>query len=254
MNLLKKIPRRKRFRTVGRAICLVFAFIFAYWAAILMGKGRYLFAFFPSLVVFIASFAEFVLMDVLTEKCYPARTEKILEGLEERLPRIERKLSEELDSVKSLLKACDINKVSITLHLKVSIYSSADDHSEDAFVQIMDYRGGFGGGRWRVVPATKGVIGRCLRTRKTEFVNFTTDEEYDTLMVEEFGFTREEANQHTKRARSYWAQPVFSRNELVAVIYMFSTEPQVFPKALEISHLDQNLRHLADLLEVARVI
>lgn len=87
---ISKIPRRKRFRIVGRSICLVVGFIFAYWAAILIGKGSYSFAFFPSIVVFIASFAEFILMDVFTEKIYPARTEKILADLEEKIPKIKK--------------------------------------------------------------------------------------------------------------------------------------------------------------------
>lgn len=193
-------------------------------------------------------------MDVLTEKIYPARTEKILADLDEKTPKIERKLSDELDSARNALKGCDIDQVSITLHLKVSIYSTVDESSEDAFIQIIDYRGRFGGKRWRVVPATKGIIGRCLRTGKQEFVNFATEEEYDRRMVEEFSFTREEANKHTKRARSYWAHPVFSRDEQVGVIYLFSNELQVFPKAVEKPRLDQSAKHIANFLEVARVI
>ena len=254
MSLLSKVPRRKRFRIVGRSICLVVGFIFAYWAVILIGKGSYFFAFFPSIVVFIASFAEFILMDVFTEKIYPARTEKILADLEEKIPKIEKNLSDELDSARNALKGCNIDQVSITLHLKVSVYSTVDEGSEDAFIQIIDYRGRFGGKRWRTVNATKGIIGRCLRTGKTEIVNFASEEEYDRRMVEEFSFTREEANKHTKPARSYWAHPVFSRDELVGVIYLFSNELQVFPKAVKKLRLDQSAKHIANLLEVARVI
>ncbi len=104
------------------------------------------------------------------------------------------------------------------------------------------------------VNATKGIIGRCLRTGKTEIVNFASEEEYDRRMVEEFSFTREEANECTKPARSYWAHPVFSCDELVGVIYLFSNELQVFPKAVKKPHLDQSAKHIANLLEVARVI
>jgi hypothetical protein len=254
MRLLESVPRRRRFRILLRFGFLTGGFIAGFFVAVLTGEKLYGLAGIPAIIVFLASIGEFILADVITEKRYPAQTEKILTSMEDRIPGIERELTGVLDSVKSGLRGCDVRQVSATLHVKVSVYSPIDERPEDAFVQVLDYRGGFGGSRWRLTPCTKGVIGRCLRTCQPEFVNFSTVDEYNERMVKEFGFTPKEAQERTMSARSYWVHPVFMGNDLVAVIYLFSTEPQVFPRATDLNSLNQSARHIADVLHAARVI
>lgn len=254
MRLLESVPRRRRFRILLRFGFLTIGFIAGFFVAVLTGEKLYALAVIPAIIVFLVSIGEFILADVITEKRYPAQTEKILTSMEERIPRIERELVGVLDSVRRGLKGCDVGRVRATLHVKVSVYSPVDERQEDAFVQVLDYQGGFGGPRWRLTPCTKGVIGRCLRTGQPECVNFSTVDEYNQRMVKEFGFTQKEAQERTMSARSYWAHPVLMGTDLVAVIYLFSTEPQVFPRATDPGSLDQSATHVADVLHAARVI
>jgi GAF domain-containing protein len=122
-------------------------------------------------------------------------------------------------------------------------------------VQISEYtRAGLGGRRWRVLRETQGIVGRCARVGTMVCANFRTDSEYRKRMVYEFGFTRDEADRHTTAARSYLAFPVESSNDLVGVMYFFSTEPQVFPQAADKAVLDRNARVIAGLLRVSEIL
>jgi hypothetical protein len=253
-RLLGSVPRRRQFRILLRFGFLTVGFFAGFLVGVFMEEKLYGIAACIAAIVFLASVGEFVLADVITERRYPRQTEKILASMELRIPAIEKQLAEELDYIKNGLRGCDVREVSATLHVKVSVYSPVDERPEDAFVQVLDYQGGFGGPRWRLTPCTKGIIGRCLRTCQPEFVNFSTVEEYNDRMVREFGFTPKETKERTMSARSYWAHPVLMDSDLVAVIYLFSTEPQVFPKAADISNLNQSARHIASLLHAARVI
>ncbi|MGH9428923.1 MAG: GAF domain-containing protein, partial [Terriglobia bacterium] len=149
---------------------------------------------------------------------------------------------------------CDNSQVSGALHLIVELYTSPDDASEHALVQVTEYSGRLGGKRWRFTLSTKGVIGRCLRTQKPEWVNFGSLAEYEERMVTEFGFTPKEVQEHTQQARSYWAEPVVARGQMVGVMYLFSTELQVFPCAAEKSSLEGAAREIAAFLEGARLV
>jgi hypothetical protein len=254
MSVLEWVPRRRRFRILLRLVFLIVGIVAGFFIAVLMEEKYYVWAGIVAIAVFFASVGEFILADVITERRYPVQTEKILVSLERRIPAIEKELAEELSCIKNTLRGCDVREVSATLHLKVSVYSPIDERPEDAFVQVLNYQGGFGGSRWRITPCTKGVIGRCLRTCQPEFVNFSTVDEYNERMVKEFGFTPKEAKERTMSARSYWAHPVLMQNDLIAVIYLFSTEPQVFPQAADITSLNQSARHVSNLLHAAGVI
>ena len=71
-------------------------------------------------------------------------------------------------------------------------------------------------------------------------------------MVEQFGFSREEAERHTTAARSYMAVPIRSAGDVVGVMYFFSTEPQIFPHVASETMLDQNAAFIVGLLRPAR--
>ena len=152
------------------------------------------------------------------------------------------------------MKGCYKPNVNATIHLKVFYYSGSDDKVVSGLVQITDYYGQQKGGLWRVTGSYKGIIGRCLRTKKSEWVNFTSDNEYEERMVKEFGFTVEEMQSRTSSARSYWAQPIFKVNEVVGVLYLFTPEMQVFPRAANINTMESNAKDIAALLSTARII
>jgi GAF domain-containing protein len=86
------------------------------------------------------------------------------------------------------------------------------------------------------------------------YVNFSTPAEYKRRMIEEFGFTQAEAERHTTAARSYLAFPVFSSGNVIGVMYFFSTEPQVFPKAADEDVLERHASVVAGLLRAAEII
>ena len=73
-------------------------------------------------------------------------------------------------------------------------------------------------------------------------------------MVREFGYTRDEMLRHTMKARSYWAQPMFSGERFVGVIYLFSTEPQAFPLSVDLQSLSATAGNIVAILEVATII
>jgi hypothetical protein len=248
------IPQRKKFRLKLRAWFLCFGVIAAFLTSVLIDKGKYYWAILPASFVLLASLAEFVLADILTESLYPASTQTILQKLESNLRDTHDKILESIRKAITSLRACDITKVSGTFHLKAELYSYSGDESEPALVQVTDYGGMIGGGRWRFTSATKGIIGRCLRTGEPEWVNFGSTMEYEERMVREFGFSKGEIEKHTKQARSYWAQPVYSKGRLIGIIYLFSTELQVFPLAVEQGKLESKANEIAAYLEGARIV
>jgi hypothetical protein len=85
-------------------------------------------------------------------------------------------------------------------------------------------------------------------------VNFPTQEEYTRRMVEEFGFTQAEAASHTTAARSYLAVPVFNSHNLIGVMYFFSTETQVFPRAVDVDVVERHAESVASLLRASEII
>lgn len=73
-------------------------------------------------------------------------------------------------------------------------------------------------------------------------------------MVKEFGFSPDEVAKHTREARSYWAEPVYSQNRLVGVIYLFSTDVQVFPLAVDRTALQSSANEIAAYLKGAGIV
>jgi GAF domain-containing protein len=73
-------------------------------------------------------------------------------------------------------------------------------------------------------------------------------------MVQEWGFSQTEVDDHTKTARSYLAHPIVFETEIVGVLYSFSTEPQVFPHAARRQHLDDAADAITGLLRAAGIL
>jgi len=251
---IRELPARKRFRLILRAIFITVGVVGAFVTSALLENKAFTWAIVPASFVLLASMAEFVLADVLTERRYPASTEGLLQRLEANLRGVHDPLLDSISGAIQSLRACDIRRVSGTFHLKVELYSQDGDEAEPALVQVTDYSGRLGGKRWRFTSATKGVVGRCLRTGCPEWVNFASSSEYEHCMVREFGFSPSEVATHTRDARSYWAQPVFSRSQLVGVMYLFSTEIQVFPHAADPAILEAAARQIAACLESAGIV
>ena len=248
------VPRRMRFRLTLRASCVGSGIIAGFIASILIHEEQYYWAILPASFVLLAALLEFVLADILTESRYPARTKAILDKLEVNLRKFHDPIVEAIDRGIQTLRGCDRTKVSGAFHLKVNLYSPSADEEEPALVQVTDYSGKLGGKRWRFTIASKGLIGRCLRTEKAEWVNFATEAEYDERMAREFGYLPAEVAKHTKEARSYWAQPVFAKGYIIGVIFFFSTEVQIFPVAADGAKLGEAANEIAAYLDGAGVI
>ena len=73
-------------------------------------------------------------------------------------------------------------------------------------------------------------------------------------MVTEFGYSLDEVEKHTRDARSYLAQPVFAGEACVGVMFLFSTEQQVFPRAADPAFMDSIAREISAYLEGARIV
>jgi len=254
MPLLSSITRRKRFRISIRAASLIAGAFATYAVSVLFEEQFYFLAIIPTFIILTAAIVEFVFGDVWTENRYPTRTEATLENYENKVQNVHNSLLAQLNTAIQSLKGCDLSKVNGTLHLLVELFSPTDDLSEHAYVQITSYTGQLGGRRWRFSNIYKGIIGRCFRTHEAEHVNFSTQEEYNERMVREFGYTRDEMRECTLDARSYWAEPLFSGDQFVGVMYLFSTEPQVFPLAVDQEKLKLVAANIVGLLEAATII
>jgi hypothetical protein len=250
----EELSARKKFRLKLRAAFILVGVIAAYVTSLLMEQHLFCWSIVPAIFVLLATMGEFVAGDILTESRYPARTMALLAKLEGNLQEYHDRIRESIDRAIGSLKACDSARVSGAFHLVVELYSTDGDESEQALLQVTTYSGPLGGKRWRFTSAGKGVIGRCLRSARSEYVNFASLAEYEERMVSEFGFSRKEIVNHTKEARSYWAEPVHVEERLVGVIYLFSTEPQIFPRAADAAALQGTAREIGAFLIGARVV
>jgi hypothetical protein len=232
MLTLPTLAKPAKFRLTLRGAFLLFGAAAAFTASVFSELHSFGWAGLFAAFVLLAALGEFVVADVLSEKLYPTSTANILRKLEQDLSLYYDRINHSIDGAIASLSGCDRSVVSGTFHLRVLLYSATASALEEALVQVVDYRGPYGGRRWRFLPATKGVVGRCLRTGKAESVTFATVEDYKDRMAREFGFTAREVSEHTMQARSYWAQPVRIGKEIIGVLYLFSTEPQVFPRAV----------------------
>lgn len=249
-----EIPKRKRFRLGWRAFAIVVAVFAGFLTSICIEEKEYGNATWTAAVLLVATLLEFVVADILTDHRYPSRTQNTLDRLERDLRAYHDRIRKVIADAILNFRGCDTKLVSGTFHLVLDQFLSSGDGVEEALVQVTDYSGQLGGQRWRFLSATKGLIGRCLRSGQSEWVNFRSEEDYADRMVREFGFTRAEVEKHTKEARSYWAEPVFAEKKMIGVIFLFSTELQVFPHAVVPDQLRAQAREISAFLEGAKIV
>jgi hypothetical protein len=251
---IRELPKPRKFRLLLRAGLISVGVCAAFLASCFLEKQLWFYAAMPTVLVLAASLGEFVLADLWTEARYPPETSLMLARLEQDLKGTHERIQVAIDRVIDALEGCDKTLVGGTFHLLVTLYPAMGPVNDRALIQVVDYIGRPGGAPWRETPVTKGVIGRCVRTENQEVVNFASKAEYDARMIADFGFSRDEVAAHTTAARSYCAQPVHVRHRIVGAIYLFSTEPQVFPRALNSSVLEAAAREIAAFLEGARIV
>jgi len=209
----------------------------------------------PFTFVVFSTFFEFILADLITEHNYPIETEEKLDLLERQLGiRAVETISEKLERMIQTFRACDRSCMSGTLHIIVELAPVPETRTRFGLLQLTNYVGPRGGSKGRITTLDQGIIGRCARTGKAEYVNFSDEYEYRRRMVEEFGFSMEQADSRTTIARSYIAVPLFLNSRVVGVLYFFSTEPQVFPHAARESNLAESAQDLVAILRTASIV
>ena len=119
--------------------------------------------------------------------------------------------------------------VSTTVHLAVTRGDCTACHTSCSLVQLLGYVGHRNGGESRVNSDIKGIIGRCLRTRAPQSVNFSNAPEYTRLMTKEFGYYLDEVSFHDNDGRSYLCSPIGQEGGTMAVLYIYSTQANTFP-------------------------
>jgi hypothetical protein len=249
------IKTRRQFRLVVRGFMVTVAASSAYGVAIFIDVHWFGVATLAFVSGLVASLVELVLGDVLAEHTYPLETEKKLRLLEERLGEAAvHAITEKLKRIIAEFKTCDENQVSGTVHILVELAPSAEDRIRRGLLQLTDYVGPNGGSKGRITTLEKGIIGRCARTAKTAYVSFADTQEYQQRMVEEFGFSRPEAERLTTVAKSYIAEPLMLGSEVMGVLYFFSTEAQVFPHAARGVPLASHAQDLVGLLKTVSII
>jgi transcriptional regulator with GAF, ATPase, and Fis domain len=254
---VRDLPERQQIRTVIRVLVLIAAAFAAYFFSVLVQQERFLLAVLPALAIGVLSIFEFVATDLILDRRFSQETASYLDRLQRKLSTTQThdEVLRELKSCVSSFVGCDKEQISSTVHLTIETLELGTSATTPGLVQISDYtRAGLGGRRWRVLKITQGLVGRCVRTGEMVYVNFRDEADYRKRMVEEFGFTRVEADSHTKKARSYLAFPMKRSGNLVGVLYFFSTEPQVFPVASERAELQRCADSIAGLLAASELL
>jgi hypothetical protein len=253
----RDLSERQKFRAQIRGVILAFAAVSTYAFAVLVQQKLYVWSLIPAVILGLLSILEFVVADFLVDSRFPLETTLFLERLRRKLSTT----STNNDIVRALndcvasFTACDKGRITSAVHLLVDLIDPGTYLTTPGLVQISDYsRSGLGGPRWRTLKATQGLVGRCVRADQMVYVNFPTPEEYTRRMVEEFGFTQAEAASHTKDARSYLAVPIRNGDNLIGVMYFFSTEAQVFPRAVDETDVKRYAEHVAALLRASEII
>jgi hypothetical protein len=229
---------RRKLRLFIRGFATIVITVCGFLVAWLMEHHEFGWSLLPFVFLLLTTFTEFVLADVLAEKVYPYETQKKLEILEQSTEgqKAAESLADKLERIIEHFKACDNSQISGTVHILVDLTPTNETRNRRGLLQLTDYVGPHKGRKGRITTLSKGIIGRCVRTKSTEYVNFGDKAEYYDRMAREFGFSIEEAKSHATLARSYLAEPIFSDHgqgkELVGVLYFFSTETQVFPLAV----------------------
>jgi len=258
-NALKSIfniSPRKKFRAKLRIAFIVLAAVSTYFISYLFEEQEYCWAIIPFSLILLISIAEFVVADIITDRKYPRKTEMILDRLEAKIADCENHMRHIIDGIINQLNTNKKDDISGTFHLKVDLYYDTFlDDTETALVQLIKYSGSLGGRKWRFTPATKGIIGKCLRTQQEEQVNFQDEKEFEKGMVRDFGFTDTELKKVTRSGRSYYAHPVIYKTQIVGVLYLFSTEPNIFPNSIpDIGLITSSSNSIASYLKGANII
>jgi hypothetical protein len=244
---LLHIRTYRSFRLTIRAGALVAGLYAALRMSEMVQQNRFPAAGLVLLGVLAAGFVEFIAGDVLADRSFPLDTERKLVLMEKRLgAETINNISERLQEMIRLFQACDQSQIRGAVHVFVPLIATADQRVRRGLLQLTDYVGGTetSRGKGRITLVNQGIIGRCARTGKMETVGFADESDYREAMVREFGFTVKEAEKHTKTARSYLAYPLNREGEVVGVLYFFSNEPQVFPRAADEAQLDQGARDI----------
>jgi len=223
--------KRQTFRLSLRTLSLLMIVVSTYLMSYYFHERLYYQAIWPTVLFLLGSALDLVISDILTKNKYPKLTEKKLKAIEKYGSGVETAIHTKLEELKKNLRGCNRDEVSATVHLVVQFYTPLEDIAEDGLVQLVGYAGRRGGKALRITPSCKGIIGRCLRSERSESVNFSTLADYEERMVREFGFSKVETQEKTTEARSYYATPIRISNQIIGVLYLFSTEPYAFPKS-----------------------
>jgi len=254
----------KTYRMIYRAIFLILGFFSVFCMSILIQENKYKLALIPGICALICSLLEFVFGEMIVEKSYPSETKRILRAVDNMSEQVSESLINCIKNIIDNLTGCDKSLVQATIHLRIDVNKTKDDNSRvfgllqilpyyhlgmthEDYINSKDKRG-------RMLQSYKGIIGRCLRTENVECVTFSTVEEYNYRMINDFGFTKNEIKNHTFSARSYFAAPFKSQEQLIGMIYLFSKEPQVFPKAIEMAKFYKEASHVLDILKIGKII
>lgn len=126
----------------------------------------------------------------------------------------------------------------ITIHRVVPPPHEGQDVGE--LEQSIPYVGGDGSGEGRRFPIARGIIGLVARTREPQVAKLQGDDRdaFIREMVTDWGYTEAAAKNLKPDRRSWMAVPLFGRDksELVGVVYLDSSKPDVF--------LDDEVREL----------
>jgi hypothetical protein len=247
---------RRRYRLGLRGILVSVGLVSGYAVTLLVDSGAYLWSLPVFSILLVATLVEFVFADYLAERRYPHDTERKLDLLEHSLgSQAVDELRSKIQRTISSFEACDQSCISGTVHVTVDLMPSAESPKRNGLIQLTEYVGSSGGSKGRITTLEKGIVGRCARTGRREVVNFTDQEDYLNRMVQEFGFTKEEAASHTTSARSYVAEPLMSADERpIGVLYFFSTEPQVFPHAAGGTELSEVAQDMVAILRTVSIV
>lgn len=245
------IKTHKSLRLSIRFIALVAGLYSVFRVATFIQKGHYDTAEFWHIGVIFTAIVEFVFADVFTDHAFPFDTERKLTLMEQRIgENAIRAISDRLAEMISEFHGCDKSLISATVHIVAELSATSDQRVRKGLLQLTDYVGPDGGKKGRVTLMTQGVIGRCARTAQVEIVGFADEKEYLDAMVKSFGFTAQEAARHTKAGRSYLAVPLVRDDIVIGVLYFFTSEPQVFPRAANLGLLRLAAKSIAELIGV----